>query len=444
MSEAGEFPPPSRPEPPAPGGGGGTGWAPGSTWSLVRLLVVVAGGLVAAAVTGTLALVAVLISLFAMVMLHEAGHLLVAKWGGMKVTEYFVGFGPRLWSVRRGETTYGVKAILVGGYVRIIGMSNLEEVDPADEARTYRQSTFPRRVAVSVAGSMVHFVLALLLLWVLFSAVGSPRATAQVEVSGFASMGGTANPARQAGLRPGDVIVSVDGKALNGERQLQSALEGSAGSPVHVVVDRHGRHVPVVVTPVNARAHPEAGAPRLSPQGPPVGAIGVELTNPVVNVRAGPLQGLVSAANWFGNLSWTSIDALGVRFSPHGIGSYVGQLAGSTSTAPSASNPRFESVVGVARLANQAVHAGLAQVLVLLADINVFVGLFNLVPLLPLDGGHVAIALYERVRSRRGRRYHADVAKLLPATYAVILLIVVVGVTAAYLDVTHPLPNPFQ
>ena len=126
--------------------------------ALARLALIVGAGILAALVTGTTRTVAVVLAIIVMIMLHELGHFAMAKWAGMKVTEYFLGFGPKLWSVRRGETEYGVKAIPAGGYVKIPGMTNLEKVDPADEPRTYRQKPFWRRLSVAVAGSVVHFL----------------------------------------------------------------------------------------------------------------------------------------------------------------------------------------------------------------------------------------------------------------------------------------------
>ena len=116
-----------------------------------------------AAALNALPVLLVIFALVVMVMVHELGHFTAAKLSKMKVTEYFLGFGPRLWSVRRGETEYGVKAIPAGGYVRIVGMTTAEEIDPVDEPRSYRQSTFPRRFFVGVAGSAMHFVMAFLL-----------------------------------------------------------------------------------------------------------------------------------------------------------------------------------------------------------------------------------------------------------------------------------------
>src|SRR5437588_2845318 len=147
---------------------------------LVRLAFFVAIVLVLAIFTGFSPFLGVIFALVAIVMLHEFGHFVTAKWAGMKVTEYFFGFGPRLWSIRKGETEYGIKAVPLGGYVRIIGMNNLENVDPADEPRTYRQKSFPRKLSVAVAGSFMHFVMAFLLLVVIWTAVGYPAPTTRV------------------------------------------------------------------------------------------------------------------------------------------------------------------------------------------------------------------------------------------------------------------------
>ena len=157
--------PPTEPGPPptpgSPAGGdatAGSGW-----WAVLRLAVVMAAVVALFLAAGLSALLVVIVAIIVMVMVHELGHFATAKWSRMKVTEYFVGFGPRLWSIRRGETEYGVKAIPAGGYVRILGMTNLEEIDPADEAGTYRQQPFHKRIIVASAGSFMHFVMAFLL-----------------------------------------------------------------------------------------------------------------------------------------------------------------------------------------------------------------------------------------------------------------------------------------
>ena len=134
-------------------------------------LVALFAGLVAIGFLSLPALIVVL-SLVFMIFMHELGHYLTAKRAGMKVTEFFIGFGPRIWSFTRGETEYGVKLIWAGAYVKILGMNNLEEVDPADESRTYRQKSYPSRLSVAVAGSAMHFLMALVLLFMIFGVVG--------------------------------------------------------------------------------------------------------------------------------------------------------------------------------------------------------------------------------------------------------------------------------
>lgn len=399
-----------------------------------------------AAVLGGFGTLGVLVAIIALIVAHEVGHFVAAKRFGLKVSEFFVGFGPRIWSVRRGETEYGLRMLPVGGYVRIAGMNNLDPVDPPDEARTYRQAPFWKRVTVSAAGPLVHFVLAVALLWTLLAVVGTPYPTGRIEISGFPSLAGVANPARAAGLRKGDVITAVDGRPLSAANAqvLSTALRSHAGVPVRLAVLRGGRRLSYSVVPVNARAHPEQGAPRLQASGPAVGVIGVRLGEATVQRREGPLAAAVGSLRGVGQISWLSMQTLAQRFSPHGISSYVSQLGGHHPPGSSASSARLESPIGIGRLASQAASAGPGAVITLLVEINVFLGLFNLVPLLPLDGGHVAVAAYERLRTRKGRPYHADVAKLLPAAYAVILVLVVLGITAAYLDITQPLPNPFQ
>ena len=234
--------------------------------AVTELVAVVLAIVALALVTGTVDVVVFATCVVVIVMLHELGHLLAAKHGGMKVTEYFLGFGPRLWSFRRGETEYGVKAFPLGGYVKIPGMTNLEEVDPADEARTYREQPFHARLLVAVAGSAMHFLIAFVLFWVLLVAVGQTDAS-RVQVQGLVTVAGHPGPAAVAGLRSGDIVVSVDGQAVRGDQvALGRAIQHHAGRPVTMVVDRDGRTVTLSVTPPQrpdgegAGAHPAGRA----------------------------------------------------------------------------------------------------------------------------------------------------------------------------------------
>ncbi len=399
--------------------------------ALARLVAVVVAVVLAAFVTHTTSVLIVVVALVIMIMLHELGHLLTAKWGGMKVTEYFLGFGPRLWSIRRGETEYGIKAIPAGGYVKIIGMTSLEEVDPADEPRTYRQRPFHNRLIVAVAGSAMHGVMAFVLLWGLFVFVGAPQNNA-VAISGFAPLAHGVDPARAAGLRSGDVVVRADGAAVHSADDLQSVIEHHAGQPVTLVVERAGRDQTIVVTP-----HADSSLSGAN------GRIGVIIGPPTV--RSGPIESVGQAGQLFGRVVTGSFAGMGQVFSASGIKSYIHDLTSAKAASQAAkTGDRPQSIYGAARIAVQGAQAGATQLILVLVTIIIFVGILNLFPMLPLDGGHVVIAVYERIRSRRGRPYHADVTKLTPVVWAFVLLLGFIVVSSLYLDITHPVHNPFQ
>jgi membrane-associated protease RseP (regulator of RpoE activity) len=426
-------PPPEAPSGATPPEARGSGSSP------ARLALVVAGTL-AIGVLGSFATLAVVGALIFMIFMHELGHYLTAKWSGMKVTEFFIGFGPRLWSFTRGETEYGIKLVPAGAYVRIIGMSNLEEVPAEDEPRTYRQQSFPRRLAVAVAGSTMHFLMAIALMFglLVFNGEAAPIDSDRWSVGALTA----GSPAEAAGLQPGDRIASVDGEAFASFGELSQHLRSRPGEQVDLDVVRDGEVVDLRVELAQE-----------NPAGERVGFLGVGPTYD--RVRLDPLRGSVEAVERTGTTIWQSVSALGAFFSPNGIASYIDTLAstadggdeataGAGDEADAAEENRLLSPVGAVRVASQAADVGVAPAVLLLFIINVFVGVFNLVPLLPLDGGHVVIAVYERIRSRRGKRYFADVAKLVPLTVGVVAVLLVVGVSALYLDVSNPAPNPFQ
>jgi len=382
-----------------------------------------------------------------MVMLHELGHFATAKWTGMKVTEFFFCFGKRLWSVRRGETEYGIKAIPAGGYVKIIGMHNLDPVDPADEPEAYRNQPTWARVLVTSAGSMMHFLLAFLMLFALNAFVGVDKPDGPLlQIDGITRLKTGPSPAAEAGLKPGDRIVSVDGHQFRPTdprgKDLPAYVQNRIGQPVRFVIERAGHTMTIVISPVDrakvdVAPDDKAAAPKPSE---PTGFVGIEMTDAHKVVTTNPVRAVGRSVIDLGSNTKLVFKALGSFVSTKGIKSYGDQLTGhATSKQPTSNEPRFLSPIGLVQVASVAADNGLRTVLYLLMSINLFVGIFNMIPLLPLDGGHVAIALYEKVRSRKGKRYRVDVAKLIPVTTFVFLLIVFIGITALYLDIAHPL-----
>jgi membrane-associated protease RseP (regulator of RpoE activity) len=419
-----------------------TGRDPDARGNLMRLLIAMCAVIVIAIVTHTTDVLIVIVALIVMIMLHELGHFLTAKWSGMKVTEYFLGFGPRLWSIRHGETEYGIKALPLGGYVKIIGMSNLEEVAPEDEPRSYRQQPFRKRLLVAVAGSTVHFILALLLIFTILVGYGQQQ-PGTVQVQALTVWQGPESPARLAGIDPGDVIVSIDGHLVSNANQVSDVTRSSQGKPVVLVVRRDGKDLTLTLVPVNGHKVLEGGTPVIPASTKDAGLIGVELTYP--NVAVAPIPAAGRSFVTVGQVMKAGVEAIWDRFSPAGIGNLFDQVTNSNAAQQGIENgTRPESIYGAVRTATQGVQAGWVAFLEVLVDINVFIGVLNLLPMLPLDGGHVAIAVYERVRSRRGRPYHADVAKLMPVAYAFLLLLGFVVLSSFYLDIAHPIPNPFK
>jgi membrane-associated protease RseP (regulator of RpoE activity) len=410
--------------------------------SLVELGLVVVSVVALAVVTRQVALLVVVVCLIVMIMVHELGHFLAAKHGNMKVTEYFLGFGPRLWSFRKGETVYGVKAFPLGGYVKIPGMTNLEEVDPEDELRTYREQPFRARLLVAVAGSAMHFLMAFVLLWTLLSFVGVPSNN-KVDVTQVLAVDGKPGPAQVAGLRPGDVVESADGRTVAGNPDaLISTIRNHPGEPVTLVVTRDGTRRTMTVTPVDGRTVHEQGI--TVPAGTkPYGLIGVSLGAPTETL--GPVTGLAHTATGLVRYSWASVVGVAHLFSPQATVQRFQNVTSAKAASMSAANgTRVSSIVGAVQTATDAAHAGVAYLLGILVAINLFVGIFNLFPMLPLDGGHVAIAIYEKIRTGRKKvQYHADVTKLLPYTWAMVAVLGVLFATTLLTDILHPMANPF-
>jgi len=436
--------PPQPPTPPPPPGRP-AGEQAGQGTNPIRLLIL--GGLVAwLAVAGGWAPLVVVLGVVVMIFLHELGHFLAARWGGMKVTEFFIGFGPKIWSFRRGETEYGLKVIPAGAYVKVIGMNNLDEVAPEDEARTYRQASFPRRMAVAVAGSTMHFLQALLLLFVLYAFVGVPGGSLTEDREWEVSEVMPGEAADEAGLRPGDRIEAVDGARFETFTDFAESIGAHApGDEVVLDVRRGGE---VVEVPVELGANPSDHSRAFL-------GVGRDL----VTTTVGPVRAVGSSISDFGAQFGATLGFIGDFFTPGGISDFASSVAdgsdeptpvdagtapgGEPSAEPSGGGDegRIISILGAVRIGADLTENGLLGFLLFFVGINITIGIFNLLPVLPLDGGHVVIATYERIREAvrpGGGRYLVDMAKLMPVVYTVFVLLVLLGVTSVYLDLVDP------
>jgi membrane-associated protease RseP (regulator of RpoE activity) len=417
-----------------------------NTFSDRRSLVgLVAGTVVLAALLtwwGGWPLPVVIAAVLLMVMGHEFGHFITAKRAGMQVSDFFVGFGPVVWATTRGETRYGIRALPLGGYVKVPGMTWSAPVPDGLEARTYRSASYLKKVLFASAGSLMHVVMALVLAFAALTLVGLPSPS-HVGVVAFNEWDGHAkNAAQLAGLRVGDRILSVDGQAVANENALVATVHADAGRRLTLVVVRDGRDLTLHATPVDGRTLKVGGAP-LAVGKKPVGYLGIELENQTV--RSSPWSAVPASFTQIGSTVAAAAHALVHVFSPGEFSSLFHQVA-STKAAENrtAQLTRPESIVGVVRIAVQGTQSnGVGTLLNILVILNIFVGMLNMLPMLPLDGGYVAVATYERLRSRRGVRYHADVNKLTPLAYAFMSVLLVLFACTLYLDIAHPIANPF-
>ena len=384
-----------------------------------------------------------LAALLVSVMLHETGHFVMAKRFHMKATKYFVGFGQTLWSRQYGETEYGIKVLPLGGFVKIIGMTSLEEVDPADEARSFRRQPAWQRAIVLVAGSFMHFALAFVLLFIVSVGIGVPKVANTATVgtvskclgrtikeldSGLCAKAAPASPAARAGLRSGDQIISVGGHPIRTFAQLSAVTRKQpAGKPVAVVVKRGSQRLTLSVTPATVR-------------GGNGSYIGID--RQVIFQRSGPVSGVSYAGNTFAQIIEESGQAAAKL--PAAIPDLFAKDRSSTAGA------NVSSIVGAADDAGQVVQAGggwqfvVSDLLLIVISLNIFVGAFNLLPLLPLDGGHLAIVFYERIRAwlarLRGRSDPGmvDLQKLIPVSVGVFAVIVGLGLVLIAADIVNP------
>lgn len=372
----------------------------------------------------------VVVGLVGMLFLHELGHFLAARRADMKVTQFFLFMGPRLWSFKRGETEYGIRLLPIGAFVRVVGMNNLDPYAPADAARAYTSKSYPKRMLFITAGSLMHFLQALVLLLVVFSVIGTKGPANWSVQSVEALTDGQETPAVLADITPGDSIVAVDGIDVTNWRDLVAYVKPRPGEEVTITIARGDATVDRTVT---LAAVPN----RVAPNQNVVEQRGYLGVLPEYNrTRTSPIL----AVTTFGETLTGAVTSIPQFLSPSTFSQLLTLMFEGRAEVDVNSDEaqRPVSLIGATRFAGDG-QRDITTPLMTLATINVFVGVLNLLPLLPLDGGHAAIATYERIRSRRGRRYRADVAKMLPLAYAAVAVLGFLMVSTAYLDAVRPI-----
>ena len=371
-----------------------------------------------------LGIIAFVLALLTSVMFHELGHFLTARKFGMRVSEFFVGFGRRIWSITRGETEYGIKAIPAGGYCRIEGMTPSDEMPAGEEGRAFIRASSLKKLIVLGAGSIAHFILGFLLIFSIFSAVGYTTITSDIsEVKG-------GSVAESAGFLPGDRIYSINDVKVENWAKDAEQINASQGAKMHFVVLRGDKEVDIYVSPI---LDAESNRYKLGV----VTALGTER------------DGLIDSASQAGRATWfltkesvKSLIALPTK---------VPQLFRQTFMNEERDPNGLVGVVGAARVSGEAVGSDklnsnerLTTFILLVASLNIFVGIFNLLPILPLDGGHMAVAIADEIRAffarlrKKARPAPIDVNVLTPITGVVVILLGILTVLLVIADIINP------
>jgi membrane-associated protease RseP (regulator of RpoE activity) len=373
-----------------------------------------------------LGILAFVFALLLSVMVHEFGHYITARKYGMWVSEFFVGFGKRIWSVQRGETEFGVKAIPAGGYCKIEGMSPNDEMPEGQEDRAFYKASSVKKLVVLGAGSFLHFVLGFVLLLTLFAGIGTNQVLPVINEV-------VPNSAAQAaGILPGDEIVSINGKKVTEWYKDVEVIRQSKGSELTLVLSRNGEEITVNTS---ARLTDLDGTKRY--------VLGI--VNDVGLKRSGLLVSIKNSATVTKDFLVESVKSLGK------LPEKIPALWGATVRGEERDANGLVGVVGVARVSGEAVGSDkltpmerLATFVLIVASLNIFVGVFNLLPILPLDGGHMAVAIADSIRALfarlrgRPRPVPIDVTVLTPITMVVFVVLATLTLLLLVADVINP------
>jgi membrane-associated protease RseP (regulator of RpoE activity) len=373
-----------------------------------------------------LGILAFVVALLLSVMVHEFGHYITARKYGMWVSEFFVGFGKRIWSVQRGETEFGVKAIPAGGYCKIEGMSPNDEMPAGQEDRAFYKASSGKKLVVLGAGSFLHFVLGFVLLFTLFAGIGTNQVLPVINEV-------VPNSAAQAaGIQVGDEIVSINGKRVTEWYKDVEVIRESQGRELSLVLNRNGEEISVTAS---ARLTDLDGTTRY--------VLGI--VNDVGLKRSGLLVSIKNSATVTRSFLVESVKSLGK------LPEKIPALWGATVRGEERDPNGLVGVVGVARVSGEAVGSDkltvmerLATFVLIVASLNIFVGVFNLLPILPLDGGHMAVAIADSIRAffarLRGRPRPApiDVTVLTPITMVVFVVLATLTLLLLVADVINP------
>lgn len=357
-----------------------------------------------------------LLTLF--VVLHELGHYISAKRSKIAVSEFFVGFGPKLFSFKKNDTEYGLKALLLGGYVKIPGMDENEKVEGFESEELFHTASWTKKLYIASSGIIVNFLLAWLILFSIFTLYGVEQPTLEIDTIGVSSVNPENEaPSSIAGLKPGDTIVSFNGNEVNSWSELVGYIEVNPNNFVSIGYLRNNQSY-ITTTTLESRLISNSET----------GYLGVSPT--IQNQKLGIIQSISATTLVEIDMTKAAVEGIFTLFSPQNLQTLLGTYSGEV--IPDEVRPL--SPIGLAQAGNQIAEGGYVNLFTLLAFVNIFLAVFNSIPLVPLDGGRVVLALYEGITGKK-----IPDRKLYPIAALVIFIFVFLGITAFYLDITQPI-----